>query len=173
MATPAFTLTSGIGTLIQFIGGTMKNATSETLEKLRQTRSPIMNSSSEGFLAKLFQSPETEEGFLTPEVHSSLKSCGLLNKSGHRIYYLRTSRGYYHMTKARRLTPCSERWMNWGTMHNGKCLTANIGYPKTGSGYSLSDILEDSPDPKYFLSEKAMEAVAKARFGKPKIFREP
>ncbi|SNX61268.1 hypothetical protein SAMN06296273_2723 [Nitrosomonas ureae] len=37
---------------------------------------------------------------------------------------------------------------------SGKCLTAKITeYPKTVNGCSLSDILEEHPDPKYFLSD--------------------
>ena len=44
---------------------------------------------------------------------------------------------------------------NLGMTVNGKCLTARISESRrTGKGCSLSDILEDSPDQKYFLSEK-------------------
>jgi site-specific DNA-cytosine methylase len=49
----------------------------------------------------------------------------------------------------------SALWRNWGTMQNGRCLTADIlECHKTGKGCSLSDILEDEVDEKYFLSEK-------------------
>ncbi len=47
------------------------------------------------------------------------------------------------------------RWMNWGTMQNGRCLTARIlESPRTENGCSLSDILEEEAPDKYFLSEK-------------------
>lgn len=42
---------------------------------------------------------------------------------------------------------------------NGKCLTADISYHKTESEYTLSDILEESVDSKYFLSQKAIERL--------------
>ena len=51
--------------------------------------------------------------------------------------------------------PSSPRLMNWGMTSNGKCLTARITeFPKIGKGSSLSEILEEHPDQKYFLSEK-------------------
>ena len=53
----------------------------------------------------------------------------------------------------------SKRLMNWGMTCNGKLLTARITSPKTESEYSLSEILEDKPDPKYFLSEKTKERI--------------
>ena len=47
------------------------------------------------------------------------------------------------------------RWMNSGMMWNGKCLTAKISeYHKTGNVCSLSDILEENVDEKFFLSEE-------------------
>ena len=53
----------------------------------------------------------------------------------------------------------SVRWMKSGTMRNGRCSTANILYRRTGPGYTLSDILETDPDPKYFLSEAAVQSL--------------
>ena len=43
---------------------------------------------------------------------------------------------------------------------NGKCLTAKITEcHRTGRESSLSDILEEHPDPKYFLSDLAMKNI--------------
>jgi hypothetical protein len=43
---------------------------------------------------------------------------------------------------------------------NGRYLTARTSEShKTASASSLSDILEDNPDPKYFLSQKAVEGM--------------
>ena len=56
--------------------------------------------------------------------------------------------------------PSSEQWMNWGTMSNGSYLTANIlACHRTGNGCSLSDILEENPPKKYFLSSKTVERL--------------
>ena len=49
--------------------------------------------------------------------------------------------------------PQAARWMNWGTMSNGKCLTAKISESrKIENGSILSDILEEQAGEKYFLS---------------------
>jgi hypothetical protein len=58
------------------------------------------------------------------------------------------------------LLSSSQVLMNWGTTFNGKLLTAKISESRnTGKGYSLSDIIEENPDPKYFLSEEAFHRM--------------
>ena len=49
--------------------------------------------------------------------------------------------------------------MKWGMTVNGNCLIANISFHKTGSESSLSDILEDKVDEKYYLSEKSVASI--------------
>lgn len=54
----------------------------------------------------------------------------------------------------------SERWMNWGTMSNGRYVTAKTSEcPRTGKECLLSDILEDEVSEKYFLSETAIKRL--------------
>lgn len=54
----------------------------------------------------------------------------------------------------------SLQWMNWGTTLNGSFSTQKIGEcRKTGSVCTLSDILEDVEDEKYFLSQAQMEKI--------------
>lgn len=54
------------------------------------------------------------------------------------------------------------QWMSWGTMSNGRCLTANIlGFPRIGKECSLLDILEKQVDEKYFLSDATMKYLIK------------
>lgn len=68
--------------------------------------------------------------------------------------------------KATASTESSRPFSNWGICEsNGKYLTANItGSRRTGSGSSLSDILEVSVDEKYFLSQKMTDwLMAEAR----------
>ena len=56
----------------------------------------------------------------------------------------------------------SNRWRNWGIVSSGRCLTANItGFLRTGRECSLSDILEDSVDEKYFLSQRFTKTILK------------
>ena len=42
---------------------------------------------------------------------------------------------------------------------NGNCLIHHGFYPKIESGYTLSDILEEHPHHRYFLSEKAIKGI--------------
>ena len=59
-----------------------------------------------------------------------------------------------------RFTPSSVRYLNWGIMSNGKCLTARISEsPSQGSGCILSDILMEDVPEKYYLSQKQMEQL--------------
>src|SRR3990167_2877084 len=54
----------------------------------------------------------------------------------------------------------SPRLMSWGMTSNGKCLTARISEsPRIGKECSLLEILEERPDQKYFLSEKATQEI--------------
>lgn len=110
-------------------------------------------SCAEDFLAKHFQSPESGAGSAIHAVRSSLKSLGLLGKHNHALYCLKTSKGYYFTIKDVPSESSSPRLMNWGMTVNGNCLTAKISAcHKTVRGCSLSDILEEHPDRKYFLS---------------------
>jgi hypothetical protein len=55
----------------------------------------------------------------------------------------------------------SQVWMNWGMTSNGNVLTARISEShRIGSESLLSEILEDTPDQKYFLSEDVMQKIA-------------
>jgi hypothetical protein len=50
--------------------------------------------------------------------------------------------------------------MNWGMTCNGSVLTARISEShRIGSESLLSEILEDTPDRKYFLSDSALQKM--------------
>lgn len=56
--------------------------------------------------------------------------------------------------------PFCLKWTNWGTIANGSLSTASITeYPRTGKECTLSDILEQEVDVKYFLSAEQMEKI--------------
>ena len=75
-----------------------------------------------------------------------------------RFFYSKTSEDFSAMIKGLRLESSSNRFRSWGIYSNGKCLTANIGgFPKTDPELSLSDILEESVDEKYYLSQRSIE----------------
>ena len=98
---------------------------------------------------------ENAEDFQILEELCFSRSQEPLKKSNHGCYCLRMSEGYYLTRKGRHLLPSYPRWMNWGTMRNGKCLTQKImESPSTENECTLLDILEENVEEKYFLSEE-------------------
>lgn len=54
----------------------------------------------------------------------------------------------------------SMQWQTWGTLWNGKCLTADISeYRRIEKECSLSDILETEVEDKYFLSQQTIRRL--------------
>ena len=93
-----------------------------------------------------------------------------------RILFLNKSKEFYRLVngKEKSLVPCSTGFQNWGTMQSGKLLTARISeFHKTENECSLSDILEENPDPKYFLSwEKLTRTLASRSQQKPQLLEQ-
>ena len=138
------------------------NQTEETSEQFNLTKSPNAIYSLEDFRARLFQLQDEEQGS-TPKIHevlSFLKSAeSSVVKESH-MYSLKTSKDSSTMMEEEPLQLSSQVWMNWGMTSNGNVLTARISESRrTGNEYSLSDILEENPDPKYFLSESALQRM--------------
>ena len=132
----------------------------ETSEQLTLLSYQNTTSSLRDFLARVSVLLGSEEDLKILEAHSSLRYAESLGLKELHIYSLRMSKDSYRTTMEIPSKPSSERWMNLGMTASGKCLTARISVsPKTGKGCSLSDILEDNPDPKYFLSEKQMKYI--------------
>ncbi|KKL93363.1 hypothetical protein LCGC14_1875490, partial [marine sediment metagenome] len=134
--------------------------TSETSRKLTKENYPILTLFVGDSPASLFPSLESaEDSKIREELFSSiLPELSKLNDLA--LYSLRTLKDSSPTTKEELLTPSSSRLMNWGMTYNGKCLTARISVsPRIGKECSLSDILEEHVDPKYFLSEKAVESI--------------
>ena len=115
--------------------------------------SEVWTLSVEAFRAKLSLLQEQDEVLKIHEELCSLKSRGSHLFSNPDIYSLKTSRDSSTTTEEIPLRSSSQRWMNWGTTWNGKCLTARIlESPKIGSVCSLSDILEENVPEAFFLS---------------------
>ena len=119
------------------------------------------------------QTADTRSGLLNEAVYlmKQLKYYGLRNQG---ILLLKTSRDSSRLMKE--LT--SLKHLNYlpsliYVCHNTtyKCsFVIHAGYsPKIESGYSLLDLLEENPDRKYFLSQKAILNMKKNLFGKVKI----
>ena len=112
------------------------------------------------FLARHSLSPESGKDLQMPEELCSSRLPDWLQTSDLRISSLKMFPDCFRMTKAGRFTPSSVRYLSWGTVWNGKCLTARIlESPNPENGCILSDILiEDVPE-KYYLSQQQMESL--------------
>ena len=136
--------------------------TQETLELFDQTTFQMQNSSaadSRARLSALLESAlDSRQKILA--VLSFLKSVAFSETNEYLIFSLKTSRDSSTTMGEEPLLSSSQVLMNWGTTFNGKLLTAKISESRnTGKGYSLSDIIETDPDPKYFLSDSAFQKM--------------
>ena len=131
-----------------------------TQETLKLNECQTLICCAQDFLVRHSLSPESGKDLQMPEELCSLRLPDWLQTNDLRILSLKMFPDCYRMTRGGRFTPSSVRFMSWGTMWNGKCLTARISEsPNPESGCILSDILiEDVPE-KYYLSQKQMERL--------------
>lgn len=138
------------------------NLTDEILEMFPLETFLMPTSSLADSLVRLFQLQESELDslWMTPEGHSLLKCLDSLTKNQYRISSLRMSKDSSITTEEEHSKSSSKSWMAWGMTVNGNCLTAKIlESHNTENGYSLSDILEETPDQKYFLSDEQVTEI--------------
>ena len=138
------------------------NQTDEISEQFTLMTSPTPTYSSEDFHARLLALLESEQD-LGQRIHavlSFLKSAASYLVSESHVYSLRMLKDSLVTMGGEPLELSSQVWMNWGMTSNGNVLTAKIlESRKVERGYSLLDILEANPDPKYFLSEDAIQRM--------------
>ena len=140
--------------------GMTAQCTKQTSEQLTLPQFQTQTYSLADFLARVSVLLESGEDLKTQEALCSLKSLESLGLNDLSIYGLRTSRDSSAMMRAIPLRQSFQPLMNWGMTVNGVCLTARISEShRIGKECSLSDILEDNPDQKYFLSENMYVSV--------------
>ncbi len=111
-------------------------------------------------ITRLGQRQEIDLALLTPEELSSLRLPDWLKPESLRICCLKMFPACSRMTRGGRLLSSSPRWMSWGIMSSGQCLTAPISTsPNQGEGCSLSDILIPDAPEKYFLSSEMTQKL--------------
>ena len=138
------------------------NQTDETSEEFTLMKSPMPTYSLEDFHAQLSALLDDEQvsGQRIHAVLSFLRSAASSLVSESHIYSLRTLRDSSITTEDEPLELSSQVWMNWGMTSNGSVLTARISEShRIGNEFLLSEVLEDTPDPKYFLSDEAMQKI--------------
>ncbi len=131
-----------------------------TREQLKLEECRALISCARDFLARHSLSPENGKGLPTQGEPCSLRLPDWLKPDSLLIFSLKMFPGCYRMTKAGRFIPSSVHFGSWGTMWNGRCLTAKIlGSHSQGGGCTLSDILMEDVPEKYFLSRKQTERL--------------
>src|SRR3990167_8875329 len=134
--------------------------TMEISPKSTQQSFPTLTSLSVDSLAKHSALLAKEGDLTTQEELYSLTLQGFSKSKDPNSSYWKTSKGCYLMTLDELLKSSSPRLLNWGMTSNGKCLTQRISEsPRIGKECSLSDVLEDSVDEKYFLSEETTKKI--------------
>ena len=129
-------------------------------EQLNQNECRILICSVQDFLARHSLSPESEKDLQMQEEPSFSRLPGFLKLKDPSILSLKMFPACFRMTRGGHFAPSSVRFRNWGTMSNGKCLTARISEsPKQGNGCILSDILISDVPEKYYLNQKQMEQL--------------
>lgn len=116
----------------------------------------------EDFLVPLFrlQGKDRVSIWKMPEALSLLKCFAWLGIEEYHTYFLKMLKDSSTTMKEEPSESYSKSWMAWGMTLNGNYLTAKISESRnTGKGCSLSQILEENPDQKYFLSEKQVKRM--------------
>jgi len=132
----------------------------ETLSRSTPDLFQISISSAVDSLAKRFQSLVKEVDLKILEGLFSLRSQGFFPLRDLNFCSWKTSKDFSATIMGEPLELSSQPFLTWGTFSNGRYLTARIlESPKTEKGCSLSDILEESVNPKYFLSQAVTERL--------------
>ena len=136
------------------------NSMKETSPKSTQMTFPTTTSCAEDSPVRRLVSLVKDLDLMTQEALCSLKSQGFLKRKDQNIFYLKMLKDCFLTTTEELSKPSCPRLMNWGMTFNGKCLTARISEShRIGKECSLSDILEDTVEDKYFLSQEATQKV--------------
>lgn len=134
--------------------------TMATQQELFPKNSPTSISSVVASLAKHLVSLVKEGDLRTLEALFSLKSQGFYPLKDLNYCSWKTSKDFSATIEGEPLELSLQPFLSWGIYANGRYLTARISEcPKTGKGCSLSDILEDKVEEKYFLSQKAVKGI--------------
>ena len=113
-----------------------------------------------GFPCQAFSIAGKREGFADARGTLFFEIARLLKAKRPQYLSLKMFPVCFRMTRGGHFAPSSVRFRNWGTMSNGKCLTARISEsPKQGNGCILSDILISDVPEKYYLNQKQMEQL--------------
>lgn len=136
----------------------MENGTQEMFEQLTL---PIFQELTAGLSehhAKTFQSQAGEQGLTEKEAALYEKFLESWKSSKKKInphgLSTKTLRECFLATEDLTSYQSSLKWTDSGTISSGKISTQDGSFRKTGSAYTLLDVIEEEVDDKYFLSRE-------------------
>lgn len=136
---------------------------SEQLKKSKKVKLKNQTLSRSDLHARIYPLLEKGKASKGKEADSFLKQLESSANSSPVCLSLKTSKDFSPVTRAKTLKSYCERLPTLGYMTaNGNCLILPGFYPKTESESTLSDLLEEKPDPKHFLSKKSTKRILKA-----------
>ena len=145
----------------------MENGTQMTFEQWMPTACPVQMFGASEHLVKTSVLLETEQDLTVTEVALSERCLELLKSSKKKIdpsgLSMKMLRECCRLIMGGISPVFLLKWNHLGTISNTSCSTQKISEcHRTGSAYTLSDILEDMVDEKYFLSEEYMRRLIKS-----------
>ena len=145
---------------LHYVAQLKDTKTMEIAQKSLLPNSQALTSWLEDFLAKLSVLLEKGEALTKQEELSFLTLQGFLPTKNPEILYLKMLKVYYLTTEGQLSRQSLGFSPLWGISLSGRFLTQRISEsPRIGKECSLSDILEDNPDEKSFLSQTATQKL--------------
>ena len=150
-------------TSMQVNSSQTNSQTSKTMEmqqKLIPENSQTSIFSLGDFLVKHSLLLEKEKGLKIRGEHYFTKLLESYKLKDLNIFSLKMLKDCYHTIEGEPLPPSSLHFQSWGMLYNGWFLTASfLEFPRTEKGCSLSEVLEENPSQKYYLSEKSIKTI--------------
>lgn len=152
--------TNGTGMPGRSISDILESVTDETYELFPSEKYQISMSSVREHLAQIFLLLDQGLASEAKEEISSLPLFLLLKQKDLTLFSLKTCQDFYQLTEEEPLPTPSGRLLKWGIVSSGYVLTVQpLDFPSLANASSLSQILEESPDPKYYLSEEMVKRM--------------
>ena len=141
----------------------MENGTQMTLEMWTPEDCPKQIDGYSVHRARTSQSPENEQDWTETDraLYEKFLDSWKNRKSKTDLNGLsmKMLRECFLATKDSTICQSYLKWTDSGTISNVRISTQNGSFHKTGSAYTLLDILEDSADETYFLSQEQMGKI--------------
>ena len=149
-------------------------ATIRDFSRIKAVRGGIRLSSLRASLVRICRLLAKDKVLEAHEAAYSLRQSELSKNCDLMFLSLKTSKDCSQVTEAKTLSSFCKRLPTLGVMSaNGNLSILTGFYPKIESGFTLSDVLEDSPDAKYFLSKVAVQRLMSYQSSRLSVLQPP